>query len=633
MTSYRLDIQGLRAVAVIAVIAYHYRVGLDGGYLGVDVFFVISGFVVGGLLERELRTTGRVNFMSFLKRRFLRLIPALSVMVTTVVLLQTLFFLNAETRGVSASTGIASLLGISNFWIADQTGGYFGERAERNPLLHTWSLSAEWQFYFLIFLVFLLFSLLRERSRRVSLVATLGGLSLFSFFLIFNQSQIGFFEIGGFYSPFARFWEFIAGVLLVFVRKPERLSPRLIMFLEAIAFAALISSLFFLSYLFTTPGPTTLIPVLASAWLVFSGGLPGSLLGRVLSVRPMVWLGDLSYSLYLWHWPIYVMWIQFGLTPYPESWYLVALILGTLVAAWTSKRLVEDPFRKLTQSDFNRKLRVGLGVLGATAMINGLAVGWDARLKEQTVWTSEIKDGDVGKTQFEDFLLTTFFPCTDSSDGHSTPRRGFWLKCLQSRPDSQHSVAVIGDSHAQHLFVGIAENLPGENVIFLVDDALPVRGVNDLVESHLQYVAQSETIHTVFISSYWSRRGVPIGELGDTVRSFQESGKEVFLTDGTPVARDDIGSCKWPRHVFAEPEVKDCHSGSGSRSREEIVDDLLSLSEQTGVGLIETYDLFCSDGQCSVASNDQSTIFYRDRDHLNIPGSRLVGAAVASVVR
>lgn len=149
-TPRRLDIQGLRALAVVAVIAYHFNIGIPGGYLGVDIFFVISGFVVGGILLRELRARGRIDFKRFVIRRAFRLIPALSVMVATVAFVEFWIFLDPVVRGQVQSTAPSAILGISNFVIAQESGGYFAPDSARNPLLHTWSLSVEWQFYALM---------------------------------------------------------------------------------------------------------------------------------------------------------------------------------------------------------------------------------------------------------------------------------------------------------------------------------------------------------------------------------------------------------------------------------------------------------------------------------------------------
>jgi len=181
----RFDIQGLRALAVIGVVFYHFDFGLTGGFIGVDVFFVISGFVIAQILMKEIRHSGKVNLRKFLTSRFFRLIPALGLVTTVTALVSFLVFTSRLVQETTAITAASSMFGFSNFVIAYVSGGYFGEAPDSNPLLHTWSLSVEWQFYLLVPVLFLLFQGIKKEWGRTALLIGLaflliGALSFFS---------------------------------------------------------------------------------------------------------------------------------------------------------------------------------------------------------------------------------------------------------------------------------------------------------------------------------------------------------------------------------------------------------------------------------------------------------------------
>jgi peptidoglycan/LPS O-acetylase OafA/YrhL len=219
----RLDIQGLRAVAVIAVVIYHADVPLSGGFVGVDMFFVISGYVITLMLVRELKKSGTINFRQFFVRRFLRLTPALSLVV--IATLVGSFFLQSPLgeQKSTAATGAGALLMVANFVIFRATGGYFEPAADSNPLLHTWSLAVEEQFY-LVFPV-LLFVAWRWGRRsllgRICVLVVLIAVVMITLFLTLSGAIMGSLPLHPFltsyYSPLLRTWEFGAGVAIAFM--------------------------------------------------------------------------------------------------------------------------------------------------------------------------------------------------------------------------------------------------------------------------------------------------------------------------------------------------------------------------------------------------------------------------------
>ena len=228
----RLDIQGLRAVAVLVVVLFHAGLPLPGGFVGVDIFFVISGFVITGMLAREWQRSGRIGFGGFYARRFKRLTTALALMVTVTVLLSVVIASPLGAQQVTAQTAIGAMLLVANLVIARTTGGYFDSAAEANPLLNTWSLSVEEQFYLVFPLVLLVGWVVRAKITRgrwapALLVAAVAAVSLGLMLLTSRGGQVPFIsdELVGFYGPLSRAWEFAAGALLALVSGPKSRAP------------------------------------------------------------------------------------------------------------------------------------------------------------------------------------------------------------------------------------------------------------------------------------------------------------------------------------------------------------------------------------------------------------------------
>ncbi len=352
ITSRRPDIQGLRAVAVLSVIAFHARLKLPGGFVGVDVFFVISGFVIAGVLARELATSSRVSYRRFYSRRFKRLTPALALTVTVTLLLSVVLESPFGVQQVTAETGLGAMLSVANVVIALVSGRYFAPAAEANPLLNTWSLSVEEQFYLIFPILFVLAWRHHPRAwsakQMLTWVLTLAGLISFALCIVgwsgALSSSVGN-AVLGFYSPVPRAWEFTAGALLFLFTERRRVRTGLAVGCGWAGLVLLIVSFSSISDARTYPGPWTLLPVAATCLLIIGGSATGTVVSRVLSTGPMVYLGDRSYSLYLWHWPMIVF--AEALFPGELSARLVAVAVSFIVAL-AAYRYVEDPIRRHT---------------------------------------------------------------------------------------------------------------------------------------------------------------------------------------------------------------------------------------------------------------------------------------------
>ena len=342
----RPDIQGLRAVSVIVVLAYHAGLPVFGGFIGVDVFFVISGYVIAAMLAREWSATGRINFGAFYRKRFFRLTPALACMVVATLVISALLLSPFGPQQIVAQTAAGAMLLAANGVIASTTGGYFDSFAGQNPLLHTWSLSVEEQFY-LVFpaLVLAGWALSKKfafKNGSVYLVALAGGAS---FVLAMYGPEIFGADawLAGFYSPLTRVWEFAVGALLAFgIRRMQSTSPASAAVFGIVGAAMLVASLWLIDESTPFPGKWTMLPVLGAVLLIAAGSNDSNIVTRLLGVRPMVWIGDRSYSMYLWHWPF----IVFATVLWPGS--SLAMVLACAVSilpALVSYRWIETRFR------------------------------------------------------------------------------------------------------------------------------------------------------------------------------------------------------------------------------------------------------------------------------------------------
>ncbi|KUF10164.1 acyltransferase family protein [Pseudoponticoccus marisrubri] len=359
---YRPEIDGLRAVAVLAVVLYHFGLPLQGGFVGVDVFFVLSGYLIGGILWREYRETGRIWLANFYVRRFRRLAPAFFAMIAVTALLGWALLLPFEYREFG-KTVIASTVYLSNILFYRQAG-YFDSASEDKPLLHTWSLAVEEQFYIVLPLLLLALSRLRRPWGPVVVLGALWALSLAACVALTpTQPQAAFYLF-----PF-RAWELLSGVLLAIWGAETRASWRGHPALSWVGLGLILLSILVIPAGPGFPGLLALLPVLGTV-LVLSSGADDNPVNRLLCHPVARFFGLISYSLYLWHWPIFTFsdYLRdgYGLIEAPV-WIALSIGLG-----WLSWRFVETPVRQA------RALPGGV-VLGGTALASVAALalgGW-----------------------------------------------------------------------------------------------------------------------------------------------------------------------------------------------------------------------------------------------------------------
>lgn len=331
---YRGEIDGLRALAVLSVVLFHYDVvGVPGGYVGVDVFFVIAGFLIASSIRTEV-AAGTFNFLGFYERRVRRLLPALFVMLAAVLIAGFCLQRPADFVYLSKSGAFASLSSANFFFFLDSDR--FNASVDTLPLLHTWTLGVEMQFYILLPVLIVLL-------RKTGLVVTLmvmGALAAASF--VWSLWYLKVSQTGGFYMLPSRAWELLAGSLLAFAPRP-RLSPTLA---SAIGLGGLALILFavvrYNEWMFF-PGKKGLVPVLGAMAVIFAANVGAGVTTKLLAWKPIAHVGKLSYGWFLWHWPVISFYKYLGLddgSPWPKL-VLMAVSFGLAAASW---QFIERPF-------------------------------------------------------------------------------------------------------------------------------------------------------------------------------------------------------------------------------------------------------------------------------------------------
>ena len=422
------EIQGLRALAVLLVIAFHAKF-LPGGFIGVDIFYVISGYLITGLLIRELRETGSISLTNFYSRRIKRLLPStFLVLLSTSVL--ALIVMPANERETLGRNIVATSLYVSNYLFAWWQNDYQNLGATPSPFIHFWSLAVEEQFYlFWPLLIYLAGSTLK--LRRVFRVLALVTLLSFLLSLVATANW----PIWSFYTLPTRAWELGLGALVVFFKESE-------VRYRWLAWPVLLI-LFLISFLYNEgtpfPGKAALLPTLATAFLIYRISSLPKYLSAIFSSRVSQYIGDISYPLYLWHWPALILPIYILNAPLNVSQRLFC-ILATFILAGLTHRFIENPFRHM-RAPFRKVALVAL-LATFTSVVIGLGI---ASSSEQNLKVSGITSSASLKeiTRLPEIYADG---CQVGKNATASP------SCLYGDLHGSRTLVLFGDSHAAQWF-------------------------------------------------------------------------------------------------------------------------------------------------------------------------------------
>ena len=623
---YRPEIDGLRAAAVIPVIMFHAGFKfLSGGFVGVDVFFVISGYLIASIILSEL-DEGKFSLVGFYERRARRILPALFVVIAFCVPFAWIWLLPNEMKEFSQSL-VAVAVFISNilFW---NESGYFDTAAELKPLLHTWSLAVEEQYY-IIFPLLMAFVWRWRKYWIVALLLTFGVASLGA-----AQWLVYAHRSAAFYLPITRIWEILSGVYVAFYFNRQETLPVPGYCNEALSVLGLLLIAFSLvAFDDRTPFPSlyALPPVLGTVFVILFAQ-NGTTVNRLLGNRFLVGIGLISYSAYLWHQPIFVF-TRYIVSLKPNAGLMISLSLFAFGPAYLTWRYVEKPFRnKLLIS---QKTIFILGPVSLLLLVSLGTLGWIYGGFANRFVLNSAYEGDVGHLEFHKYIAERYYTCTPANIAAEALKRENFIRCMQSKESTDVDVALIGDSHVEHLFIGLAESLPNRNVAFYIKGSAPFIS-NPEFTNIFRAIITSKSISTVLVGMRWAARlrEVPEGsslerELTETINALQKSGKEVYLLDDVPSFESTPERCKFGIHSFSQSLICSIVKHKVEKDEMSFISTLEHVAQSFhNVPLISLKDFLCDDDTCNMVKN--GVLMYRDTQHLNIPGSRYIGRQIVA---
>ncbi len=681
---FRLDVQGLRALAVLLVVAYHAKLGVPGGFVGVDVFFVISGFVIGRSLHRELEQNGRLNLLAFYGRRIRRLLPAVSLVVT-VTLLASIALLGFSLQRWTAATGRAGSLFMANVFLHRSGGGYFDPGDELNPLLHLWSLSVEEQFYLLLpVTLFLIWFFFRQAARLVTALV-LGTMAAASLYLSYSLTadvgplaeRLDFAPRFAFYISVTRIWEFLAGIAIAFWATAVRRwpGPRLASTgrpaatgLWVVGAGAVAYSAFAFDDSTAFPGTAAVIPVAGTVALIVAGSQTP--LARVLEHRTLTFIGDLSYSWYLWHWPAIVL--TRNALPNDEIGPRVAAI-ASLLPAWLSYVYVENRFRfgmpkgpRVTAAIAAGCILIPIGI--AQVVRAGAASQWGTGIdaNAEAPFAESYENCHLEEMQFAAWdRQQCTWPQTAGGDPDSRgDASNDWSDSDSSNPS--RTVFLVGDSHAVAVSDSVRSAADRVGLGFqawsmggcpfvkppLIDDGT---GCPRWQQAALEAVIQEQPELVVILNRSPVYNMAPDGELdrpmtapdGSTpqtpdqalmawdhsLRSILDELEDagipallVMTAPDYPIDGLELRSMIYPEGLVTERSRADVE-----RRRKEVVEVEQAVVESYDlVSVLDFVPLLCDQEVCSPVRDGQWLYF--DDDHLNLDGAKTLEPELAQAI-
>ncbi len=638
-SAYRPDIDGLRAVAVLPVLAFHaFPEWVPGGFVGVDIFFVISGFLISSIILNQL-AAGTFSYVAFYARRIKRIFPALLLVLVCVWLVGFRIALPDEFRQLGKHIAAGSGF-ISNFAFRAEPG-YFDGTSEDKPLLHLWSLAIEEQFYIAwpLLLAFL--------PKRWVARGAIPAIAVAS--LAFNVSIAERERVLDFYSPLSRFWELMVGGMLaqLAIAHPERLEG--FCNLRAwIGIALIAGAIGALDSSVPYPGWYALLPTLG-AFLLISAGPEATVNRAILGNRFAVWVGSISYPLYLWHWPL-LAFAHLANDGVPEPGVRVALLVASFALAWATARWVEGPIRhSRDMRSLPVMLLLGLGVVGVVGYGTLLDDGLSARFGDAGKFMASFENArpemkfSASNGSFRQFREECNFYDLDAwRAGHATDqaRAAIDPSCTTPPAGARQSIFLWGDSHAEHLNGGLRRALPKDVAVLQVassgcpaelvePDAKPTTycGVSNQVALE---TIRREKPAVVVIAQRERHQAARFREIAAEVR--KAGVKTVLVLGPIPQWKPDLHKIVGTDYWDATPRRLRTDLDEGTLDTERKLKREIARDEP--FAYLDLFDALCTDEGClTYVGNDRKAgLMAFDYGHLTPRASNFVGRYVLAPV-
>ena len=640
-SNFRKDVQGLRGIAVLLVVIYHTGIGLPGGFVGVDMFFVISGFVITQRLMRELEQTGTIRFRNFYARRARRLLPALAL-VTVVILGFSVLALSpfGEQQQVAKTARATSYFGANIYFFLENT--YF--QLEGNPFRHMWSLAVEEQFYlvlpFTLLVGWKLTSRFSKQKQRVALVISVTSISIISFvggaLLSFGYRITPLPERFAFFGTPSRIWELGLGVLLALVPLHGKLFKNLTPLLFVAGVGAVAWSVTQIESFTPFPGVVALAPVFGTAFLIIAGR-NSRFSEQILSWRPIAALGDISYGWYLWHWPFVV----FAQVLWPDQILVkVTAALLSLAPTVIMYRFFESPIRRNERFQGRRVIALTLACILLPVGLSLVVGQVTSRLQDfssetQAVWSERraaVVNGCYGKWSYE--------------------------SCIVRSSDSVGSILLLGDSHAASASDGVI----AAGVSLSLDVAMSTvpgcpfferapGNAEDCRNATLTALAlinelNPDVIVIVNANTRWTWAGQQIPAADLSLPDSIEESRKTIVDSQVEIVTLLLAQKRHVIIVLEVPAMK--FSKRVSLLRPDTTSEITNLSDQVdrnqilsdlreafrdieNVSVVETDEIFCPNGKCHPVINGRWR--YMEATHLNPDGALLLVDAIRSEIQ
>jgi peptidoglycan/LPS O-acetylase OafA/YrhL len=601
MTIYRQDIDGLRAIAVLSVLAFHaFPQALPGGFTGVDIFFVISGYLISTILIQDLASQ-KLSLSDFYARRIKRIFPALITILISCFFIGFFLFTPAEFKQLNQLILGGSTFS-SNFILLKQSG-YFDNAAETKPLMHLWSLAIEEQFY--ILWPILLIYAHKLRGRLGILIITIAIL-IISLYL--NLSSIQHNPIYTFYHPKSRFWELLIGSLIAstayfYHQKFWETHYRFIKnIIAVIGIALIVGGFFLIKPTNHFPGYLALIPTIGTALLIISG--PNTFTSsKILTNKYLVFIGLISYPLYLWHWPLLSFARVFN-NGAPSTEVLWGLIGVSFLLAIATYYLIERPIR-YGLKNWRQKIMVLCLLMLGIAITSFLSKSFRGIPERFSIPALQINDGQ--------------FNCKNSIEE----------MCILGNTASQKTILMYGDSHVGYLTKALASESNDYKIIFFNEGICFFSNATmntDRCRIMRQQLIelQKENIYAVIRNQRWHAVGVTDEKsikdsINDAATASQLNPKKVIILSTTP---DIDVPCHFANYYIPLRKQSCTEHLESINHVKKFIEVSQASNMPTNVYFVHPYQIICPNGSCTVIEGNVSNYF--DGNHLSLDGAKKI---------